>query len=132
MQFFARFVPSRQLWSFHNIRWLVLIRFLANVIFYSTVIVQYESSRGLNFTEMFMLESIISLTALVFNVPTGILADQLGYKQVLFLGYGLWTVSVAIFAFTYGFWWFAFGSLLFGTGLASISGCEDALMYESL
>ncbi len=132
MPFFARFVPYRELWSLHNIRWLVLIRFLANIIFYSTVIVQYESSRGLNFTEMFMLESIIALAALVFNLPTGILADQLGYKGVLFLGYGLCVVSVAIFAFTYGFWWFALGDLLFGAGIASISGCEDALMYESL
>jgi MFS family permease len=132
MQFFTCFMPSRQLWSVYNIRWLVLIRFLANVIFYSTVIVQYESSRGLNFTEMFLLESILSLAALVFTVPTGTLADQLGYKRVLFLGYGLWTTSIALFAFTYGFWWFAFGELLFGLGLASISGCEDALLYESL
>jgi MFS family permease len=132
MPFFARFVPFRELWSLHNLRWLVLIRFLANVIFYSTVIVQYESSRGLNFTEMFLLESIISLAALVFAVPTGILADQLGYRGVLLLGYGLCLASVSIFALTYGFWWFAFSDVLFGAGIASISGCEDALMYESL
>ena len=132
MPFFARFVPSRDLWSLHNIRWLILIHFFANIIFYSTVIVQYESLRGLNFTEMFMLESIISCAALVFTVPTGILADHLGYTKVLFLGYGFWAASGALFAFTSGFWWFSFSSLLFGLGLASITGCEDALLYESL
>lgn len=132
MLFFARFVPSRELWSLQNICWLVIIRFLANVIFYSTVIVQYEAWRGLNFTEMVMLESIMSLAALIFHVPAGMLADQLGYRGVLFLGYGLCTTSVAVFAFSYGFWWFAFGDVLFGTGIASICECEDALLYESL
>src|SRR6266446_300031 len=124
MQFLMRLVPDRELWSIHNIRWLVIIRFLANIIFFSTVIVRFESSRGLNFTQMFMLESIISVAALVFDIPTGIWADQFGYR--------LCALSVAIFAFTYGFWWFAFASILFGTGITSISGCEDALIYESI
>ena len=132
MQFLTRLVPGRELWSIHNIRWLVMIRFLANMIFYSAVIVRFESSRGLNFTQMFMLESIISAAALVFDVPTGIWADQFGYRRVLLLGSGLCALSVAIFAFTYGFWWFAFESLLFGIGITSISGCEDALVYESI
>ncbi len=132
MQFLMRLVPDRELWSIHNIRWLVIIHFLANIIFFSTVIVRFESSRGLNFTQMFMLESIISVAALVFDIPTGIWADQFGYRRVLLLGYGLCALSVAIFAFTYGFWWFAFASILFGTGITSISGCEDALIYESI
>ncbi len=132
MQFLICLVPDRELWSIHNIRWLVIIRFLANIIFFSTVIVRFESSRGLNFTQMFLLESIISVAALVFDIPTGIWADQFGYRRVLLLGYGLCALSVAIFAFTYGFWWFAFASVLFGTGITSISGCEDALIYESI
>jgi MFS family permease len=132
MQFLMRLAPDRELWSIHNIRWLVMIRFLANMLFYSTVIVRFESSRGLNFTQMFMLESIISVAALAFDIPTGIWADQFGYRRALLLGYGLCVLSVATFAFTYGFWWFSFGSILFGTGITSISGCEDALIYESI
>src|SRR5216683_2330569 len=121
MQFLICLVPDRELWSIHNLRLLVIIRFLSNIIFYSTVIVRFESSRGLNFTQMFLLESIISVAALVFDIPTGIWADQFGYRRVLLLGYGLCALSVAIFAFTYGFWWFAFASVLFGTGITSIS-----------
>ncbi len=132
MHISARLATYRELWSIHNVRWLFIARLLANIIFYSTVMVQYEASRGLNFTEMFALESIISAAAWVCEIPTGIWADQMGYRRILILGYGLNIASLVIFVTTRGFWPFAFASVLFGINLACLSGCEDALLYESL
>src|SRR5581483_3693623 len=132
MRIFTRLATYRELWSIHNVRWLVIARLLANVIFYSSVIVRYEASRGLNFTEMFALESIISAAAWVFEIPTGVWADQLGYRRILIVGYGLNIASLVIFVTTSGFWPFACGSVLFGINLACLSGCEDTLIYESL
>lgn len=122
----------RELWSIHTIRWLFIARFLAHITFYSTVIVQYQSSRGLNLTAMFALESIISIAAWLFEIPMGLLADRIGYKRILILGYGLNILSLVLFATTHGFWLFALGSVFFGITLACLSGCEDALAYESL
>ncbi len=42
-----------------NVRWLVVARLLANVYFYSAVIVRFEFNRGLNFTQIFLLESVL-------------------------------------------------------------------------
>lgn len=127
-----RLALYRELWSIHNIRWLFIARLLANIIFYSTVMVQYEASRGLNFTEMFALEAISSAAAWIFEIPTGIWADQSGYRRVLIIGYASNIASLLIFITTRGFWAFAFASVLFGLNLACLSGCEDALIYESL
>jgi hypothetical protein len=56
MKFFLRFLPYRDLWFISNVRWLVLARFFANIMFYSTLMVPFQTSRCLNFTEMFSLE----------------------------------------------------------------------------
>ncbi|HJT58988.1 MAG TPA: MFS transporter, partial [Ktedonobacteraceae bacterium] len=99
---------------------------------YSTLMVPFEASRGLNFTEMFSLESIISLFSWIFDIPTGIWADRVGYRSVLTVGYGLNVASLLVFLLAHTFWMFALASALFGIGLACISGAESALVYESL
>ena len=122
----------RALWRIPAIRWLALGNGLSNMIFFSTVIVRFEQSRGLDFTEMFLLESLISLFAWLFDIPTGIWADQFGRKRLLLAGRALNALSLVVMALAQGFLPFAFGSLLFGVGLACVSGCESALVHESL
>jgi|GEM_PF-1335451 MFS family permease len=138
MRVFARLssilpsAPYRALWRIHNLRWLALTNFFGNITLYSTVIVAYEQSRGLNYTGIFGLESVISVAILICNIPTGVWADQFGYRRILLLGRILCALSLLPYLFGYGFVVLASGSLLFGAGVACISGCESALVYESL
>jgi len=127
-------VPAeyRAVWRAHDVRVLTIARFLANVMFYSTVIVAFERSRGLTFTEMFLLESILSATSWLLDIPTGVWAEQIGYRRLLVLARVLELASLVITIFAYGFWPFALGSVLYGAHLACASGCEDALAYASL
>ncbi|HLY31819.1 MAG TPA: MFS transporter, partial [Ktedonobacterales bacterium] len=115
-----------------NLRLLALTRLCAFMIFYSSVIAIFERSRGLDFTQIFLLESIISLAALLFDVPTSVWADRIGYHWLLLLGRGLECVGMVIWIFSYGFWPFAFCSFLSGVSIACISGCEDALIASSV
>lgn len=117
---------------FHNIRWLALIQFLTNLTFYSTVIVAFQSGRGLTYTEIFWMESILSAAVFLGEVPAGLLADRFGHRRMLILGQVLFVCSYVMFALAHGFWPFALSSVLFGAGLACISGCDTALLYESL
>src|SRR2546430_17326276 len=87
MEVLVHLSSYRSLWSIAPIRWLCIARFLSLAIFYSTVLVQYQASRGLNYTEMFLLESIISIAAWLFDIPTGLWADRAGYRPVLIVGY---------------------------------------------
>ncbi|MEO7001953.1 MAG: MFS transporter, partial [Ktedonobacterales bacterium] len=120
------------LWRIPAIRWLALGNGLSNMIFFSTVIVRFEQSRGLDFTEIFLLESLVSVFAWLFDIPTGVWADQFGRKRLLLAGRALNALSLVVTALAQGFWPFAFGSLFFGAGLACVSGCESALVHESL
>ncbi len=122
----------RTVWSVRNLRLLTISRFLAHVMFYSTVIVAFERSRGLTFTEMFLLESILSAASWLLDIPTGVWADQIGYRRLLVTASMLALASNVVAIFAYGFWPFALGEVLFGASLACASGCEDALVYASL
>ncbi len=132
MKIFSRRFAYRDLWAVHNLRWLVIARFFVHIIFYSSVMVLFEQQRGLNFTEIFLLEAILSACLWLFNVPTGIWADQFGERSLLIVGYGLLAVGSVIFAFAHALWVFVFCEILSGIGLACISGCESALIYRSL
>ena len=116
----------------HNIRWLAVIRFLTNLSFYSTVMVAFQTQRGLEYTGMFAMESIISAAAFLFEVPTGVWGDRLGFRRLVILGQGLGFASLAVFCVAYGFGPFAFASVLCGVGIACLSGIESAMVYESL
>lgn len=132
MKIFSRRFIYRELWAIHNLRWMVIARFFVHIIFYSSVMVLFEQQRGLNFTEIFLLEAILSACLWLFNVPTGIWADQFGERSLLIVGYGLLAVGSVIFAFAHALWVFVFCEILSGIGLACISGCESALLYRSL
>lgn len=115
-----------------NIRWLAVSRFFTSLIFYSTVIVAFESSRGLNYTGIFSMESILSLAIFVFEMPTGVWADRFGHRRLITAGYAIQFAGIALYAVSFGFWMFAVSAFLSGLGMACLSGCESALLYESL
>ena len=115
-----------------NVRRLAATRLLINVYFYSALIVRFEMSRGLNFTQIFLLESVLSLSIWLLDIPTGVWADRLGYRRLLLIGRTLNAASVLVMLLAHGFLQFSAGDVLFGAGIACASGCEDALLLQSL
>jgi MFS family permease len=132
MSFFWRFVPSRNLLQVHNIRWLVLARFFADLFFYSTTIVIFQEQRGLNFTQIFLNESILSAAIWIADIPTSIWADRFGYRSMIIVGCVMSLLGMITYLFAYGFWLFALSSVLGGLAIACSSGCESALLYSSI
>ena len=122
----------RVVWRVRDLRLLAMSRFWSNLMFYSTVIVAFERSRGLTFTQMFLLESILSAAAWLLDIPTGVWAELIGYRRLLLLARVFELTSLIVTIFAYGFWPFAFGAVLYGAHLACASGSEDALVYASL
>ncbi len=118
--------------SIPNVRRLAEARFLTNMYFYSAVLVRFEMDRGLNFSEIFLLESVLSLSIWLLDIPTGVWADRLGYRRLLIISRALNVASVVVTLLAHGFLAFSVGSVLFGAGVACDSGCEDAVLLRSL
>lgn len=132
MRFFGRLLPSRDLLAIPAIRLVALTRLFTNLFFYSTTIVLFQEQRGLNFTTMFLMESIISGAIWIADVPTSIWADRFGYRRMIILGCVCNLAGMLCFALAYGFWMFALSNVLAGFSIACSSGCESALVYSSL
>ncbi len=132
MRFFLHLVPMRELLAIRNLHWLLVSRLCANLYFYSTTIVLFQRQHGLNFTDMFVMESILSIAIIVADIPTSIWVDRFGYRRIILLGRLCSIVGMLCFLFAYGFWMFAVANVLGGFAIACNSGCEGALIYQSL
>lgn len=133
MAFFRWVQPSsRELILIPTIRWLIIARFFSDLIFYSSTLVLFQQQRGLNLFEMFLMESILSTSIWLADIPTSICAERIGYQRVMIIGRAVGFLGMVCFVLAHGFWMFALAEVLGGFAIACTSGCEHALIYNSL
>lgn len=72
------------------------------------------------------------LIQLVLEMPTGAIADLLGKKASIFIGFFINSIYFFLLFNVNSFWSFLFAYTLGGIGDAFISGAIDALVYDSL
>lgn len=96
-----------------------------------TIILFYESY-GLNIEQTVLLKTILSISILVLEVPSGYLADLWGRKACLVVGSGVWIASWLIYCVGSSFREFAIAEVLAGVAGSLISGANTALGYDTL
>ncbi|MEL6928824.1 MAG: MFS transporter, partial [Cyanobacteria bacterium J06600_6] len=115
-----------------NLTKLYFLRGLAFAWFpISTIILFYESF-GLDIEQIVLLKTILSLSVLVLEVPSGYLADLWGRKTCLVVGSGVWISSWLIYCTGSSFMEFAIAEILAGVAGSLISGANTALAYDTL
>jgi MFS family permease len=87
---------------------------------------------GFGVAEIMLLQGVFGLAMVVFEFPSGYLADRIGYRRCLVIAFSLWTVAWPIYGHAQGWLGVASAELLLGVGMAMISGADTALLYESL
>jgi MFS family permease len=90
------------------------------------------TSKGLDLGQISLLFAIWSLPVVLFEVPTGILADHWSRKNMIVLGSLCKMLCFVSWFFADGFVLFAVGFLLWGLGEALTSGSEEALLFDNL
>jgi len=115
-----------------NIAKYYLASILSGVTLSIPIRIIYYQSFGLSFYEIGLLESIFLVTTLIFELPTGALADKWGRKFSVVFGSLLMPLGSLLIALGSSFSVFALSSVIYGIGAAFISGAESALVYDSL
>ena len=115
-----------------NIGKLYLLRGLEFAWFPIPTIIIFYEHHGLSLSEAVMLKTILSFSILLWEIPSGYLADVFGRKISLVAGGIIWSLSWLIYCTQASFTWFAIAEI--GTGLAGslISGADTALAYDTL
>ncbi len=96
------------------------------------LITLFYLQRGLGIDQVFYLSIVWSITTLLFEIPSGYLADRFGRKRTLLLGL-LFLISATIINFqAYNFIEFSIVITLLSAAFSCFSGTEEAMLYDSL
>jgi predicted MFS family arabinose efflux permease len=115
-----------------NIWKLYLIKISKWFMVFMPVIVLFYQSNGLNLRQVMTINAIYSLTAALFEIPSGYFSDRYGRKQSIILGTILIAAQFLIMSNAYTLLGFSLGAILGGLGSSFISGSDAALLYDSL
>ncbi len=76
--------------------------------------------------------SVFSLSILLLEIPTGVIADLLGKKKTLIISRCMYVIEIAILAFFNGFWPFLIAKIISGVGVSLSSGTSSAFLFDTL
>jgi len=116
----------------HNIPLIYVIGSMMWGRFFIPVIALFYISSQVPLEQFTVIMSVFALTILLFELPTGVIADLLGKKKTLLLSRLLYMVEIPILAFMDGFWPFLIAKIISGIGVSLWSGSEQALLYDTL
>jgi MFS family permease len=91
---------------------------------------------GLSITEAFAANAFFTVGQVLFEVPTGVLADTVGRRFSYLLGSATLFASTALYWWLWvisaPFWMWAIASLLIGLGFTFFSGATEAWLVDAL
>ncbi len=91
---------------------------------------------GLSNTEAFAANAFFTAGFVLFEIPTGVIADLRGRKVSYLLGVSTLAISTLIYLFMWRvsapFWAWALSSLLLGLGFTFLSGAFEAWLADAL
>jgi len=114
-----------------NIRLLYIFRGLRCFLIIMPVIIPFFQEKGLCQTQIYLLESMLAVGILFFEIPSGYVADKFGRKNSILLGSIFSCLGYSLYNFSTSFENFLVANFLLGIGYSFISGADSALAYDS-
>ena len=82
--------------------------------------------------DIMLLQAIFSTIVCLLEFPGGYIGDRIGYKTSLMVGLCINLVGWTTYSLATSFWEVALAQTILATGLTFITGCDQAMIYESL
>ncbi|MEK7065454.1 MAG: hypothetical protein AAB961_00540, partial [Patescibacteria group bacterium] len=115
----------------HNIGLFSVFEFTRALIFIVSIWVAYER-QYITAAQLTFLEGVILGSQLLLELPTGALADLIGKRYTVALGYIVKSIALLVYGYSTNFSGFFVFALVFGFGEALESGAREALLYDTL
>ncbi len=106
--------------------------FLKNLRFFDPFLLLFLRDAGLSFLAIGTLISIRELSTNLLELPTGILADVIGRRKAMIVGFSAYIVSFFLFYIGHSFWAFTLAMLFFSVGDTLRSGTHKAMILEHI
>lgn len=116
-----------------NPRLLVALSALQFAIFPIPVITLFWKDQiGMSLTDVMVLQAVFGLAVVLLELPSGYLADRVGYRASLVVGAVLWVIGWVAYARGATFGSMVVAEVVLGAGSAFVSGADRALLWVSL
>lgn len=94
--------------------------------------IYYVTTAELNALQLVLIGTILEVSILLFELPTGLVADLYGRKRSMVIGIGLIGIAHLLEGAIPEFWAIAIASALWGIGWTFISGAEQAWIADEM
>ena len=84
-----------------NIDRLEMLAFFNGLVFYAPVALLVRTHAGVTMAQFFVMQAVLSLTVFLFEIPTGMLTDRIGYKNTMVLAQGIVVLARGLMALAY-------------------------------
>ncbi|WIF95943.1 MFS transporter [Caminicella sporogenes] len=122
-QIYENIKNDKQIWKF------CFYGFLKNLKFFEPYLLNITNS---NLFKIGILFSIKEIVTYIFEIPSGIFANNYGKKKELMLCFSFYIISFLFFFTGKNFFILALGMIFFGLGEAFRSGTHKAMIYSYL
>lgn len=118
--------PSRDVISFY------LFSFLIGFYIANGTTVLFARQLGLSFSQVFNLGAVYMLMFILFEVPSGAVADMVGRKKSVILGCLVLVLAAVASGLSQNFLHLFLSFFLWAAGFSFISGADEALLFDKL
>ncbi|ASS75985.1 hypothetical protein CIG75_14120 [Tumebacillus algifaecis] len=116
----------------HNIKIVFWATLFGSVNFLEPILTLFYFERGLSEAGVLWMTLSWCLAVMIFEVPTGTIADRYGAKVSFLIGTLIGMSSTVVLFFADSLLLFCLANVLSGLAVTFFSGAEEALVYESL
>ena len=115
-----------------NARKIYLYKFLGEFYLIVPVLVPYFRANGLSPASVFIIQAAYTLAVLLLEIPSGYLADVVGRRRTLILAAVIFPAGLVLYALGRSLAAFITAEVVLAVGNSMRSGCDSALLYDSL
>lgn len=116
-----------------NINLLYIFTACVNLVFLLPIILPfYKNQIGLTFHDFLIGESVFAAGMIVFDVPTGWIADRFGRKYTMTAGAAWYVVCLYLLMSATTFWETILAQGAIALAICLISGANSAFLYDTL
>jgi MFS family permease len=115
-----------------EIRFYYFYHFFSNLDFARGIFAIYLVSKGLTGAQIGTIQSILFLSSMFFELPTGFVADRYSKKLSIALGLGICALTPILILYSTSFVHFALCFVILGIGYSLTSGADTAILYDRL
>ena len=92
----------------------------------------WQDELGFTMAQIFVIKAVFAGTMGVLELPSGYVADRIGYRKTLIAATAIMVAGWSVYLFALSFAIILIAEVVLGVGVSLMSGTTSAMLYESL